>query len=114
MPRGTLIISPLHTSIPKTGSEDAAGLDLSAAEPTVIQSHSRGLVNTGLAMAIPQGSYGRIAPRSGLAVEMGITVGAGTIDSDYRGEIQVLLFNHGDKPLPVRLGDRIAHIRCKN
>ena len=61
-------------------------------------------------MAIPKGAYGRIAPRSGLAVEKGITIGAGVIDGDYRGEVKVLLFNHGDQPLRVQHGDRIAQI----
>ena len=100
---GILLVQQLSekATIPTRGSEDAAGLDLHAALPTEIAPQSRGLVSTGLAMAIPKGAYGRIAPRSGLAVEKGITIGAGVIDSDYRGEVKVLLFNHGDQPLRV-------------
>ena len=97
--------------IPIKGSEDAAGLDLVASNDTVIPpNNGRGLVNTGIAIAMPKGCYGRIAPRSGLACEMGITVGAGTIDNDYRGELKVPLFNHGTQPLKVSTGDRIAQI----
>ena len=68
------------------------------------------LVSTGLAFAIPTGNYGRIAPRSGLAVKNSINVGAGVIDSDYRGEVRVLLFNHGDVDFVISEGDRIAQL----
>lgn len=68
------------------------------------------LVDTQIAMAIPEGCYGWIAPRSGLAVRHGIDVGAGVIDSDYRGTIQVLLFNFGKEDFLIRKGDRIAQL----
>ena len=74
----------------------SAGLDLSAIETLAVPPYGRSLVSTGLVCAIPFGYYGRIAPRSGLALKAGIDVGAGVIDSDYRGELKILLFNHSD------------------
>lgn len=68
------------------------------------------MVGTGLKMAIPTGYYGRVAPRSGLAVKNFIDVGAGVIDEDYRGELKVLLFNFGDQEFTVNKGDRIAQM----
>ena len=67
-------------------------------------------VPTGLRIAVPSGTYGRLAPRSGLAANYGIGVGAGVIDADYRGEIQVVLFNHGISHYHFRQGDRIAQL----
>lgn len=66
------------------------------------------MVSTGISMAIPEGYYGRVAPRSGLAVKNFIDVGAGVIDSDYRGELKVLLFNFSEVDFEVKKGDRIA------
>ena len=68
------------------------------------------LIGTGIAMAIPIGNYGRIAPRSGLAAKHMIDVGAGVIDADYRGEVKVLLFNFGETDFAVSEGDRIAQL----
>ena len=68
------------------------------------------MVGTGLAFAIPVGNYGRIAPRSGLAVKNSIHVGAGVVDSDYRGEVKVCLFNHSDNVFDIAEGDRIAQM----
>ena len=109
---GILLVQQLSdtATIPTKGSQDAAGFDMAASAPTIIENNSRGMVSTGLAVAIPTDAYGRIAPRSGLAVEQGITVGAGVIDADYRGEVKILLFNHGNKPLVVQTGDRIAQL----
>ena len=70
----------------------------------------KALVSTALAMAIPEGNYGRIAPRSGLAAKHMIDVGAGVIDSDYRGEVKVLLFNLGKEDFQVLHGDRVAQL----
>ena len=69
--------------------------------PTVVPARGKALVSTGLAMAIPYGNYGRIAPRSGLAAKHMIDVGAGVIDADYRGEVKVLLFNLGEQDFEV-------------
>lgn len=102
-------LSP-EAKIPVTGSNGAVGYDLVASQGCVILPGSRQLVPTGLAMAIPRGYYGRVAPRSGLAVKHGIDVGAGVIDCDYRGEIKVLLFNLGQEPFLVKPGYKIAQM----
>jgi dUTP pyrophosphatase len=90
--------------LPTRGSLYAAGLDLYSIEEVHLGPNERRLVRTGLAVAIPDGYYGRIAPRSGLATRNGIDVFAGVIDSDYRGEIQCLLYNAGQEvvELPAR------------
>ena len=91
-----LQVKLLHpdAALPKRGSELAAGYDLCAVESSVIHPGRRGVVSTGIAIRVPPGTYGRIAPRSGLAVKSGIQVGAGVVDMDYTGEIKVVLFNH--------------------
>jgi dUTP pyrophosphatase len=96
--------------IPTRGSAFAAGLDLYSSEAKVVPRASRALVKTGIALAIPPNHYGRIAPRSGLALNSGIDVGAGVIDSDYRGEVAVLLFNFGENDFLVAEGMRIAQL----
>lgn len=87
--------------LPVYGSAGAAGADLVASEDCVVQAKSRLLVKTGICVAIPPGHYGRVAPRSGLALKHFIDVGAGVIDADYRGEVGVLLFNFSDNDFPV-------------
>jgi dUTP pyrophosphatase len=102
--------------LPAYASEGAAGLDLVAAlpdgSPLNLQPGARALVPTGLEMAIPPGFEGQVRPRSGLAMRHGVTVlnAPGTIDADYRGEVQVLLVNLGDVPVAFRRGDRIAQL----
>ena len=96
--------------VPKRATEGAAGLDLSASEDSIIQAHKWNAVPTGIAISVPRDCYARIAPRSGLAFKKGIDVGAGVIDSDYSGEIKVILFNHGDEDFIIKKGDRIAQI----
>ena len=83
--------------LPTRGSPASAGLDLYSIEEVRLHPHERCLVRTGLAVAIPEGHYGRVAPRSGLAVRNGVDVLAGVIDEDYRGEIRCLLHNTGDE-----------------
>jgi dUTP pyrophosphatase len=95
---------------PERQSEYAAGYDLSSGHDITIPKRSHALVPTGISLAIPSGCYGRIAPRSGLALKFGIDVGAGVIDWDYRGEIKVLLFNHSDEDFHVNVNDRIAQL----
>ena len=97
-------------TIPARASDGAAGYDLTSSEHVVIPSRGRALVSTGIAIAIPEGCYGRIAPRSGLAVKCGIDVGAGVIDADYRGEVKVLLFNFSDEDCTVAAGLRMAQL----
>ena len=99
-----------HATIPARGSPLAAGYDLSSAEDVSVPKGARGLVSTGIAFTVPYGTYGRIAPRSGLAVKKGIQVGAGVIDRDYTGEVKVVLFNHGDEDFEIKRGDRIAQL----
>ncbi|KAK0618282.1 deoxyuridine 5'-triphosphate nucleotidohydrolase [Bombardia bombarda] len=96
--------------LPTRGSAFAAGYDLYAAKDTTIPSRGKALVDTDISMAVPAGTYGRIAPRSGLASKNFIDTGAGVIDADYRGQVKVLLFNHSDVDFAVREGDRIAQL----
>jgi dUTP pyrophosphatase len=99
---------------PQYMSAGAAGLDLASAadEPIALAPGGRGAIPTGLAFAIPHGFEGQVRPRSGLARKFGVTVtnAPGTIDSDYRGEVQVLLVNLGAEPYTVQPGDRIAQL----
>jgi dUTP pyrophosphatase len=94
--------------IPTRGSKDAAGLDLYAVDYITIPAGGRVLVPTGISISIPKNTYFRIAPRSGLAYKSGIDVLAGVIDSDYRGEIKVLLINLSKDVFSIARGDRIA------
>lgn len=102
--------------LPAYQSAAAAGLDLLAAvpadAPVVIAPGRRALVPTGLAIALPPGTEGQVRPRSGLAARHGVTVlnTPGTIDADYRGEVQVVLANFGDAPFEVARGTRIAQL----
>ncbi len=96
--------------LPTRGSAFSAGYDLYASKETVIPARGKGLVKTDLAIAVPAGTYGRVAPRSGLASKHFIDTGAGVVDADYRGPLMVLLFNHSDADFPVAAGDRIAQL----
>jgi dUTP pyrophosphatase len=100
--------------LPRYMSPGASGMDLHAvlAEPLVIYPGKRGVVPTGLTLAIPEGYEAQIRPRSGLALEHGITVlnAPGTVDSDYRGEIKVILVNLGDQAVEIRGGMRVAQM----
>ena len=102
--------------LPQYQSAHAAGLDLFAAVPAesavVIPPGGRALIPTGIAIALPQGYEGQVRPRSGLAARHGITVlnAPGTVDADYRGEIQVVLANLGSEPFAVSRGTRIAQL----
>jgi dUTP pyrophosphatase len=102
--------------LPAYQSADAAGLDLLAAvdenSPLVLAPGKHALVPTGLKIALPSGSEAQVRPRSGLAARHGVTVlnSPGTIDADYRGEISVILINHGEAPFTIRRGERIAQM----
>ncbi|MDO8798877.1 dUTP diphosphatase [Phenylobacterium sp.] len=102
--------------LPAYETADSAGMDLRAAvpadEPLIIRPGDRHAVPTGLAMAIPRGFEGQVRPRSGLALKSGITClnTPGTVDSDYRGEVKVILINLGAEDFTVRRGDRIAQM----
>lgn len=109
---GTLKFRKIHegAKLPHLGSKGAIGLDLHAYDNQLLPIGEVTLVPTGLAVEIPNGYYGRIAPRSGWAVKHGIDTLAGVIDSDYRGEINVVLFNNGKCPIDIKAGDRIAQL----
>jgi dUTP pyrophosphatase len=102
--------------LPSYQSEHAAGLDLIAAvpgnAPTTLAPGARALIPTGITIALPDGTEAQVRPRSGLAVKHGLTVlnAPGTIDADYRGELQVLLVNLGDAPVAIIRGMRIAQL----
>jgi len=100
--------------LPRYMTAGAAGMDLMAdiAAPVELQPGDRALVPTGLAVAVPVGYEAQVRPRSGLALRHGLTLlnAPGTIDADYRGEVQVILVNLGDQPFVVRRGDRIAQL----
>ena len=100
----------VNAKLPVRGTDGAAGYDLAAAQAAVVPAHGKCLVKTGLVMALPHGCYGRIAPRSGLALKKFIDVGAGVIDADYRGEVGVILFNFGEEDFVINMGDRIAQL----
>ena len=96
--------------LPTRGSAAAAGLDLFAIEDLSIPPGGRCLARTGLAVAIPEGYYGRIAPRSGLATKNGLDTLAGVIDADYRGEIRCLLYNAGSDSVELASGSKICQL----
>ena len=95
---------------PTRGSIRSAGHDLYSAYDYLVTAKGKALVKTDIQIQLPQGCYGRIAPRSGLAHGHFIDVGAGVIDPDYRGNVCVLLFNFGEEDFEVKTGDRIAQI----
>ena len=103
-------------ALPAYQTPGASGVDLLAAlndgQTQTIKPGARALIPTGIAMALPQGLEAQVRPRSGLAAKFGVTVlnTPGTIDSDYRGEIKVILINHGDEPFMIKRGERIAQL----
>ena len=98
--------------LPHYATAGAAGMDVVSAEDVTIAPGARHAVATGLSMAIPQGYEIQVRPRSGLAFKHGITVPntPGTIDSDYRGELKILLINHGGEEFAIARGDRVAQL----
>ena len=96
--------------VPTRSTEFAAGYDLYSAEEVTLKAKTRQAVSTEIAILVPSGTYGRIAPRSGLALNNSIEIGAGVVDEDYRGPIKVILINHGKDDFIVKVGDRIAQL----
>ena len=98
--------------LPAYATSGAAGMDVLAAEQVILLPGMRHAVATGLALAIPEGYEVQVRPRSGLALKHGISVPntPGTIDSDYRGELKIILINHGDGEFAIERGDRIAQL----
>ncbi|GBC06096.1 hypothetical protein RclHR1_06610019 [Rhizophagus clarus] len=102
-------LSP-KAKIPRRSSVKAAGYDLYSASNITIPAKGKALVPTDLAVVVPEGTYGRVAPRSGLALKNSIDCGGGVVDADYRGPVGVILFNHGDVDYQVNEGDRVAQL----
>lgn len=116
-PAGTAFLKFVKISdkaqTPSKGSPLAAGYDLYSAADVVIEARGKAIIPTDLKVAVPHGTYGRVAPRSGLAAKNFIDVGAGVVDEDYRGPLGVVLFNHADVAFEVKQGDRIAQFICE-
>ena len=102
-----------NATLPTRGSSEAAGYDMHSMDSVTIPPFGRTLVSTGIAMTVPMGTYGQLAPRSGLAVKKGIHVGAGVIDRDYTGEVKILLMNLSSEPVEVEVNERIAQLILK-
>ncbi|KAI3978785.1 hypothetical protein MKX01_015960 [Papaver californicum] len=96
--------------LPSRGSSLSAGYDLSSAAEMIVPGRGKALIPTDLRIAVPEGTYARVAPRSGLTWKHSIDVGAGVIDADYRGPVGVILFNHSDVDFQVKMGDRVAQL----
>ena len=99
-----------RATLPARSSRAAAGLDLYSIEAVSLKPGQRAVARTGLAVAIPEGFYGRLAPRSGLATRQGLDVLAGVIDADYRGEIGCLLYNAGDEKIELAANTKICQL----
>ena len=117
MKPNTVLIKKLNANsfeLPKYQTEGSVGIDLSASiiDDILIRPNDRKLIPTGVAISLPQNIEGQVRPRSGLALKYGITVlnSPGTIDSDYRGEIKVILINHGKEDFLIQNNDRIAQL----
>ena len=108
----TLLFKQLDpkATLPTRGSPSSAGLDIYSIEEITIEPRERHLARTGLSVAIPEGFYGRVAPRSGLAVKHGLDVLAGVIDSDYRGELLCALYNTGDTRILLPAQSKICQL----
>ncbi|MDG2416983.1 MAG: dUTP diphosphatase [Pelagibacterales bacterium] len=117
MKTNTVLIKKLNNNsfeLPKYQTEGSVGMDLSAfiEKDIIIKPNKRELIPTGIAVSLPQNIEGQVRPRSGLSLKYGITVlnSPGTIDSDYRGEIKVILINHGNENFLIKNNDRIAQL----
>lgn len=99
-----------RATLPMRASHSSAGLDLYSIETVILEPGQRVIARTGLAVAIPEGFYGRVAPRSGLATRHGLNVLAGVIDSDYRGEIGCLIHNTGDERIELPAQSKMCQL----
>jgi len=102
-----------HARSPTRGSHKAAGLDLYSASSTTVPARGKQLTFTDLQIQLPNGCYGRIAPRSGLALNHHIDIGGGANDQDYRVNVGVITNNHSDTPFIITRGDRISQLICE-
>lgn len=99
-----------NATLPVRSSSGAVGYDLASAKVVVVPARGKALCPTDLSIRVPAGTYGRIAPRSGLAWKHHIDIGAGVIDQDYRGNVGIVLFNHAETDFKVEVGDRVAQL----
>ena len=99
-----------NATVPTRGSNESAGWDLYAAEDTIVPARGKAIIATDIAVAISTGYYGRIAPRSGMSWKNHTDIGAGVVDSDYRGPVGVVMFNHADTDLQITKDDRVAQM----
>lgn len=108
----TIFVKKLYDTsvIPIKATPESAGYDLSSIDSCVIPPFEKCAIRTGIAISMPPGYYGRVSSRSGLSIRHSLEVGAGVIDSDYRGEIRVILFNFSNTEYFVKIGDRIAQL----
>ncbi|MGE4295535.1 MAG: dUTP diphosphatase [Campylobacterales bacterium] len=117
MSKPVIRLKKLHPDaiVPAYQSTEAAGFDLHALEDAELVAGDRALIKTGLAIALPQGYELQVRPRSGLALKHGVTVlnSPGTVDSDYRGELMIILINHGHETFSIKKGERIAQAVLK-
>ncbi|XP_076849793.1 deoxyuridine 5'-triphosphate nucleotidohydrolase, mitochondrial isoform X2 [Brachyhypopomus gauderio] len=102
-----------HATTPTRGSSKSAGYDLYSAYDYTVGPMDKAVVLTDIQIAVPAGCYGRVAPRSGLAANNFIDVGAGVVDEDYRGNVGVVLFNFSKSAFEVKKGDRVAQLVCE-
>merc|ERR1712018_989541 len=102
-----------HAFLPTKGSKLAAGYDLKSAYDYIIPANGKVIAKTDLSIRVPDGTYGRVTPRSGLAAKHHIDVGAGVVDQDYTGNVGVVLFNHDGKEFEIKKGDLIAQFICE-
>lgn len=109
-----VLVTADESQIPTQGSKGAAGYDLFSNVDIEVPAEGKAMIATGIQLEIPMGVYGHVMPRSGLAVKHHLGVGAGVIDSDYRGVVSVVLFNHGKEAFGVKKGDRIAQMIFKD
>jgi len=99
-----------HATVPTKATKNSAGYDLYSAKEYLVNPRDKVLIDTDIAISLPVGTYGRIAPRSSLSSKYMTDIGAGVIDNDYRGPIKVLLFNHSKDQLHIKVGDKIAQL----
>ena len=99
-----------QSKLPTRSTAGSAGYDLFSTEDKMVYAGGQAMIDVGINIKVPPGTYGRVAPRSGLAVKHGIDVLAGVIDEDYRGDVKVVLINHGDKDYMVSVFDRVAQL----
>ena len=102
-----------NASTPTKGSPLSAGYDLYSSEDVDIPARDKAAIATDLKISVPVGTYGRIAPRSGLALRDFIDIGGGVIDEDYTGHVKIIIFNHDNQAFKIQKGDRIAQLICE-